>query len=319
MIKLKFAGEDEQPLVSVCIITYNHEKWITAAIDSVLEQETDFPCEVIIADDCSTDSTREILKGYAKKYPIKLILQKKNKGAKENWKDLMKAPTGKYIAYFEGDDAWVHPLKLQKQVDVLKTNPHVSLCYSNATIVDTKNPALTIFFSEKSKPKQLLNKYDVINHCVIPTCTMTFLNKMKEIPDWYYQTNAGDYFLVYLLSKWGEAYYQNEVFGLHNHHYNGVSAMRNMSKSIYEDTVLSYRLLDHLGNSTAIKKILLGRHIQSINYIFHRKSFLLAIQLFWKLPFRLIAKVPKDYTTILKLCIKVHCLLFFSRNIKTAV
>ena len=87
-------------------------------------QKVDFDYELIIADDYSTDGTREIILDYKENYPglIKLILQKRNVGPGKNWLDLIEAPKSKYIAYFEGDDYWTDPYKLQKQVDFLEAN-----------------------------------------------------------------------------------------------------------------------------------------------------------------------------------------------------
>ena len=111
----------EAPLLSVCLITYNHNKYIREAIESILMQKVNFTWELIIADDFSTDGTREIVLEYKEKYPdfIKLILQEKNVGATRNWIDLIIAPKSKYIAYFEGDDYWTNPYKLQKQRDFI--------------------------------------------------------------------------------------------------------------------------------------------------------------------------------------------------------
>ena len=104
------------PLLSVCLITYNHVNFIKQAIDGVLMQKVDFAWELIIADDFSTDGTREILLEYKNKYPdfIKLILQEKNVGSAQNLIDLITVPISKYITYFDGDDYWIDPLKLQK-------------------------------------------------------------------------------------------------------------------------------------------------------------------------------------------------------------
>lgn len=124
----------DSPLLSVCLITYNHNKYIREAIDGVLMQKVNFTWELIIADDFSTDGTREILLEYKQKYPdfIKLILQEKNVGGAQNWKDLLSAPKSKYIANFEGDDYWTDPYKLQKQADFLKANPDYGLVFTDA-------------------------------------------------------------------------------------------------------------------------------------------------------------------------------------------
>ncbi|MBP2283049.1 glycosyltransferase involved in cell wall biosynthesis [Flavobacterium sp. CG_23.5] len=120
------------PLLSVCLITYNHENYIKQAIDGILMQQVDFNWELIIAEDCSTDGTREILLEYKEKYPdfIKLILQEKNVGPAKNFLDLIQTPKSKYIAYCEGDDYWTDPLKIQKQVDILELNENIGLVCS---------------------------------------------------------------------------------------------------------------------------------------------------------------------------------------------
>ena len=125
------------PLLSVCLITYNHKDYIVQAIEGVLMQKVNFSFELIIADDFSTDGTREIILDDEKKYPllISLILQKKNVGPLKNWLELIKTPKAKYIAYFEGDDYWTDFNKLHKQVDFLDTNRDFVLCYHNTNIL----------------------------------------------------------------------------------------------------------------------------------------------------------------------------------------
>ena len=129
---------EQYPLLSVCLITYNHFKYIKQAIDGVLMQKVDFSWELIIADDFSTDGTREILLEYKKKYPqfITLILQEKNVGAAQNWLDLITSPKSKYIAYLEGDDYWTDENKLQKQIDFLEENEGYSGCFHYTQILN---------------------------------------------------------------------------------------------------------------------------------------------------------------------------------------
>lgn len=111
--------------LSVCMITYNHEKYISKAIDGFLMQKTNFLYEIVIGEDCSSDNTRSICEEYAYKYPdlIKLLPSHKNLGMAKNFVRTLKACNGKYIALCEGDDYWTDPYKLQKQVDFLEANP----------------------------------------------------------------------------------------------------------------------------------------------------------------------------------------------------
>jgi glycosyltransferase involved in cell wall biosynthesis len=122
------------PLVSVKMITYNHEPYIAQAIEGVLMQETNFPIELVIGEDCSTDRTREIVLDYQRKHPemIRVITAQKNVGAHKNSLRTSKACRGKYIAFCEGDDYWTDPYKLQKQVDFLEANPDYGLVHSNS-------------------------------------------------------------------------------------------------------------------------------------------------------------------------------------------
>lgn len=114
-----------QPLVTVLITTYNQERYIGKAIDSVLAQKTDFPFEVYISEDCGTDGTRAILQDYAARFPdiIRLNLHEQNAGISRNWYEGLCAAKGQYVCTLEGDDWWRDDHKLQKQVDFLRAHP----------------------------------------------------------------------------------------------------------------------------------------------------------------------------------------------------
>lgn len=110
------------PIVSVIMPTYNHSRFIAQAIDSVLSQKTNFPIELIIGEDCSTDNTRQICLDYQQKHPtiIRLFLPEENVGFLRNYGQLLKLCRGKYIAIISGDDYWCDSTKLQKQYDCLE-------------------------------------------------------------------------------------------------------------------------------------------------------------------------------------------------------
>lgn len=129
-------GLDDRPLVSVCCTTYNHEKYIQETIEAFLSQKTKFPVEIIIHDDASTDRTAEIVKAYAEEHLdiIIAILQSENKYSQgiNPWSTFVfPRARGKYIAICEGDDYWIDPFKLQKQVDFLEQNPGYGLVHGN--------------------------------------------------------------------------------------------------------------------------------------------------------------------------------------------
>ncbi|WP_309640367.1 glycosyltransferase [Flavobacterium sp.] len=202
------------PLLSVCLITYNHEKYIRQAIEGVLMQKVNFDWELIIADDFSTDGTRAILQEYQQQHPnhIRLILQEKNVGAAQNWFDLMKTPTSKYIAYFEGDDHWIDDCKLQKQVDFLEQNPTFTLCHSDVQVVDIAGKSI------ENHPLKYWNaKHPILDYRfaiftpIAFSCTSVFSN-VVSFDKLSKNVKAGDWMLWILLTLKGNAQYFDQKF-----------------------------------------------------------------------------------------------------------
>ena len=125
------------PVVSVAMVTYNHERWIAESIEGVLMQKTDFPIELVIAEDCSTDTTRSIVLAYQRQHPnvIRLLLPERNLGVQDNLQYLLAQCRGTYIAFCEGDDYWTDPAKLRKQVNLLNQNPECNLCVARCNML----------------------------------------------------------------------------------------------------------------------------------------------------------------------------------------
>lgn len=122
---------DARVRVSVVTITYNQEPYVRQALDSFLAQDTEFPIEVVVADDASTDGTAEIVGAYAEKHPdvFKPILRPANVGVQANLRGALEATRGDYIALCEGDDYWTDPRKLSRQVAHLDANPKLSVSF----------------------------------------------------------------------------------------------------------------------------------------------------------------------------------------------
>jgi glycosyltransferase involved in cell wall biosynthesis len=152
----------ERPSVSVAMLVYNHERYIAEAIESVLMQKTTFSVQLVIAEDFSSDGTRSILFDYQKRFSdkIKLILQNKNVGLRQNKFDLFLHLQGDYIAVLEGDDYWTDSFKLQKQVNFLENNLDYAMSMGKVQILIEKtglikkkkehvNPANREFFTLK--------------------------------------------------------------------------------------------------------------------------------------------------------------------------
>ena len=128
-------------MVSILCAAYNHEPYIAGTLRSFLEQKTEFPFEIIVNDDCSTDGTAEIIRSLAEEYPdvIVPVFQEKNlfqQGIEIYEEVFYPRARGRYIAFCEGDDYWSDPEKLQRQVDFLEANPRYSACVHNTTLHD---------------------------------------------------------------------------------------------------------------------------------------------------------------------------------------
>jgi glycosyltransferase involved in cell wall biosynthesis len=123
---------NEQPILSVCLICYNHENYIKKALEGILNQRMNFKWELLIADDCSTDLSRKIILDFIENNSINacLFFPVTNTRVKI-WKEMMDSAKGKYKAHIDGDDYWIDPLKCQKQVDFLENNSDVSFCFTN--------------------------------------------------------------------------------------------------------------------------------------------------------------------------------------------
>jgi glycosyltransferase involved in cell wall biosynthesis len=123
--------------LSVLIRTFNHERFIVQAIESVLVQHTSFDYEIVIGDDCSTDGTRVLLQEFASLYPgrIRPLLHASRTGARGNFEAVLQACRGEYVAVLDGDDYWTTPRKLQEQVDFLDAHPGCPCCCHNAKLV----------------------------------------------------------------------------------------------------------------------------------------------------------------------------------------
>ena len=120
--------------LSVVMTTYNHERYIAEAIESVLRQQTSFGVEIVVGEDCSTDRTLNIVQSYAQMYPeaIRIVRSEENVGWRKNYRRTIEAARGEYIALLDGDDYFTHRKKLQMQVDLLDQNPDVGMCYGRS-------------------------------------------------------------------------------------------------------------------------------------------------------------------------------------------
>lgn len=214
-----------EPLVSVVMITYNHEKYLAQAIESVLTQKTDFPVELIIGEDCSTDQTRALALAYQNRYPerIRIRFPERNLGVMPNFIGTLEAARGKYIALCEGDDYWCDERKLQKQVAILEDNPRFYGVFHDCyrlnektkqskirigNIIIDKNPDLASIIREKH----------------IPTASILYrkINFSERHVKLLESVRQGDYMLSMIVAEHGPWQYLSEPMSVYRIHDGGV-------------------------------------------------------------------------------------------------
>src|SRR5579875_2399908 len=240
---------ESRPSVSVLMISYNHEKYIRQAVDSVLSQKTDFPYEIVIGEDCSTDGTRQILLEYRERYPdkIKLILHTPNVGAMRNQVLALNACKGKYIAVLEGDDYWTDENKLQKQIDFMESAPDVLLCGHNGDQLEPDG-----ILSNEIKAKKWYSFEDFAAYgCPVKTMSIVFRNidefKRCFEQDWIYNLSGGDQLIFFTATKNNKVHILEDNMGVYRKQPGGSWAMianRKRLDALYNDIRLYKENLD---------------------------------------------------------------------------
>lgn len=214
---------NKSPVVSIVTITYNQEKYIREALESFLIQKTDFPFEVIIGDDCSTDSTPEIIREYSEKYPniFKPILRRKNLGAAKNSIATLREAGGKYIALCEGDDFWSDSSKLQMQVDFLNAHPDYSLCFHPVRVFYDNNEEREITWpNTQIEDESKINVNELLKENFIPTNSVMYRRQNYDsIPD---DVMPLDWYLHLFHAQFGKIGFINKTMSAYRRHSRGV-------------------------------------------------------------------------------------------------
>lgn len=203
------------PLVSVLIFSYRYEKFIAQAIDGVLAQTCSFPIEIIIGEDCSPDNSLAISLDYQKKNPtmIRVLSGTTNVGAATNVERCLAASRGKYITMCDGDDYWLDPTKLERQMAIFRTHPGCSLVFHAAAYIDsdTGNQTRT---SRQSLFSRMLTTEEVIlgDGGFMPTASILVRREIAfDTPLWYREAPVGDYALALHAALAGKIAYLDRV------------------------------------------------------------------------------------------------------------
>ncbi len=241
----------EDVLVSIRMITYNQEKYISQAVESVLRQKVDFRYELLIGEDASTDRTAEIVDEYQRKYPdiIKVFHRKKNIGIRANGSALIKCCLGKYVAVLEGDDYWDYDMKLQTQINFLEKHENIIAVAHNVRSIDKDGNLLDeryIDFPFQKKyiyNKQNAMKMEFFGHMssIVYRNIRYLLNKQQ----WkaYIQCEANNDFKLWItLGMLGNCAYFEEVWSCRRRVFEGegwtaTTYKKNISYFLFEQCI----------------------------------------------------------------------------------
>ena len=235
--------------LSVWMSAYNHNRFIAEAIEGVLMQKTDFDVEIVIGEDCSTDSTRQIILDYNKKYPgkFKLLLPEKNLGMIPMFISTYPLCNGDYVAWLDGDDYWTDPLKLQKQVDFLQKHSEFVMCFHN--VIQQNEMDHTVVIKElpyPMNPDHSLMVNHFCSHNPVSACSVVYRNILPDnLPEWFSALPFPDLAFYFLLAEKGKIQFMDEVMGVYRLHgkgeWSGSSRYENYRKLVsFYDEIQEY-------------------------------------------------------------------------------
>lgn len=241
-----------EPMVSVCVQTYQHADYIEKCLDSILMQETDFSFEILLGEDASTDGTREICKKYAEKYPskIRLFLHHRENNieirgkpsGRFNFLYNLYSAKGKYIALCEGDDYWTDLLKLQKQVDFMEENKDYALIHTDHSYKDEETgkvqearwrKAGKEYKKEKNCAPLLLSDEYYIGTCTALMRTKLVKNILKSYAhDFDVNYMMGDNQLWFHLARMGKIKYLTDITAFYRRHVSGATSFHHLERRL---------------------------------------------------------------------------------------
>jgi glycosyltransferase involved in cell wall biosynthesis len=205
--------------LSVMMITYNHERFIAQAIESVLAQRVNFDYEIVIGEDCSTDGTRGVIMDFHRRHPGRIVplLRDRNIGVMRNLEAALAACRGQYVALLEGDDYWSDGQKLQRQVDFLDTHLDSAMCCHRVQFLDeTSSAEADVFPSLPAGPYTI---EDLLKGNFVMTCsTVLRRDLVGPFPGWFSKMKLGDWPLFALVARHGKIELMDRIMGVYRVH-----------------------------------------------------------------------------------------------------
>lgn len=258
--------------VSVIVITYNHENFIEESICSILKQRVDFEFELIISNDCSTDNTNKVIETIISKHTndkisISYFNHEKNLGMMPNFIFALNKSKGDFIALCDGDDYWIDPFKLKKQVGFLVNNPDYVACFHPAKFKIGNNQSLTT--QNLNTIKYEYNIQNILQYWAIPTASMVIKRTQvfSNLPDWYKELDSGELPLLLFHIELGKFKLFEEYMSVYRKSGLGVSNSHNGAKMIHYRAKIHVKLneyFDYKYENEIYKALdyLMGKHLQ---------------------------------------------------------
>lgn len=235
--------KNKTPLLSIVMITYNHAPYIKEAMESCLSQETSFPFELIVCDDASTDGTTEIVSQYAEKHDNLFFLpQPVNGRGAHNLMDGLRQVRSKYIAFCEGDDYWISPHKLERQVRFLEENPDfsvschkVELKFENRPGDEKKQYIYKDCSADDERIRQgIFYADEAVANYYFQTSSYVFRWRFRDgLPHWFRKWMLYDHALFMLHAAEGKIKYFDEAMSVWRRNETGYSWLQNVDKGVF--------------------------------------------------------------------------------------
>ncbi len=238
----------DRPQVSVLLQTYNHERFIERAIESVVQQDAPFGIELIVSDDHSEDGTRAVVSEYARAHEglIKPLFPDRHLGMNPLFRRALNMARGDYLALLDGDDYWTSKDKLRRQVALLDSEPDLTGCFHDALVITEDDERPTHRYV-RAPSKRSYGLEDLIRLCHPPTLSVVFRREMLPfVPEWVFDLAWADWLIWIFATRQGPFAYLDEVMGVYRVHGGGYFSSRDRASQLEEDVRVYQRLLDVL-------------------------------------------------------------------------
>ena len=273
-----------KPLVSICVLTFNHEAFVKRSLDSIVSQIVDFPIEVIVSDDKSSDGTVEIIKQYQLEFPdkIKLLLSINNLGSKTgdgrlNVARLLKHARGKYIAFLEGDDFWTDCTKLQQQARIMEDDSALAAVTHDTNVVFENTGHSELWRESGDRVNYSLS--DLIKvQCMFHLSSFFYRSSvLAEIPQLFLNVPSSDLAIFLLVSSTGPIRHIPKPMSVYRKHDGGIT-----NKSLHKGVDLELNrinmhklIMRHLGTHKKEFHAVITKHAKRAIAISLKRNWLL--------------------------------------------